>query len=261
MIREWLKELWQYRELFYFFTWRDVKIRYRQTVLGALWAVLQPFFTMIAFSMLFGGIAKMPTDGIPYPIFYFSALLPWLYFSTTLSQAGNSLASNANLITKIYFPRVILPATPVLVGLVDLLIGTLVLVGMMMYYQFAPTWKLALWPVLVVPLAFLTFAFGMLLSALNVKYRDVRYVIPFLIQLLLFATPIIYPASAIPERFQWLISLNPLTGIIEAFRAICVPDHQINWSMLGISTVLTSVLVFVSAVYFSKTEGDFSDIV
>jgi lipopolysaccharide transport system permease protein len=261
MIREWLKELWQYRELFYFFTWRDVKIRYRQTVLGALWAVLQPFFTMVVFSVLFGGIVKMPTDGIPYPIFYFAALLPWLYFSTALSQAGNSLASNANLITKIYFPRVILPATPVLVGLVDLLIGTFVLVGIMMYYQFAPTWKLALWPVLIVPLAFLTFALGTFLSALNVKYRDVKFLVPFLIQLLLFATPIIYPSSAIPDRFQWLISLNPLTGIIEAFRAICVPDRQIDWPTLGISTALTSVLVFVSMVYFSKTEAYFSDIV
>ena len=261
MIHDWLKELWQYRELFYFFTWRDIKIRYRQTVLGALWAVLQPFFTMIVFSVIFGGIAKMPTDGIPYPIFYFAALLPWLYFSTTLSQAGNSLASNANLITKIYFPRVILPATPVLVGLVDLFIGTLVLVGMMMYYQFALTWKLMLWPVLIIPLAFLTFALGMFLSALNVKYRDVKYVIPFLIQVLLFATPIIYPMSAIPERFQWLIALNPLTGIIEAFRAICIPDLQINWGTLGISTALTLVLVLVSMVYFNKTEGSFSDIV
>jgi lipopolysaccharide transport system permease protein len=261
MIREWLKELWQYRELFYFFTWRDIKIRYRQTVLGALWAVLQPFFTMVVFSVIFSGIGKMPTDGIPSPIFYFAALLPWLYFSTTLSQSGNSLASNANLITKIYFPRVILPATPVLAGLVDLFIGTLVLVGMMVYYQFAPTWKLLLWPVLIVPLAFLTFAVGAFLSALNVKYRDVKYVIPFLIQLLLFATPIIYPISAVPERFQWLIALNPLTGIIEAFRAICVPDRLIDWGTLGISTALTLVLVFASMVYFNKIEGSFSDIV
>jgi lipopolysaccharide transport system permease protein len=261
MMREWLKELWQYRELFYFFAWRDVKIRYKQTVLGALWAVLQPFFTMIVFSLLFGEIVKMPTDGIPYPIFYFAALLPWMYFSTALSQAGNSLASNANLITKIYFPRVILPATPVLVGLIDFLIGALVLVGMMMYYQLAPTWKLVLWPALVVPLAFLALALGMFLSALNVKYRDVKYAVPFLVQLLLFATPIIYPTSAIPDRFHWLISLNPLTGIIEAFRAICVPDRQINWSMLGISNVLTLALVFLGTVYFSKTEGYFSDIV
>lgn len=261
MIREWLKELWEYRELFYFFTWRDVKIRYKQTVLGALWAVLQPFFTMIVFSLLFGGIVKMPTDGIPYPIFYFAALLPWMYFSTALSHAGNSLASNANLITKIYFPRVILPATPVLVGLIDFLIGVLVLVGMMIYYQLAPTWKLGLLPVLVIPLAFLALALGMFLSALNVKYRDVKYAIPFLVQLLLFATPIIYPTSAIPDRFQWLLSLNPLTGIIEGFRAICVPDHHVDWSMLGVSSALTLVLLFVSTVYFRKTEGYFSDIV
>jgi homopolymeric O-antigen transport system permease protein len=261
MTPAWLRELWLYRELFYFFAWRDVKIRYKQTILGALWVIIQPFFTMVVFSVLFGGIVKVPVDGIPYPIFYFTALLPWTYFSTALSQSGNSLVGNANLLTKVYFPRIILPATPALVGILDLAIGFLVLLGMMLYYHLLPTWKLALWPVLVLPLGLLAFGLGMLLSALNVKYRDVKYVIPFLIQLLLFATPIIYPTNAIPDRFRWLISLNPLTGLIEAFRVICLPERQLDWCALAISTALTLCLVFVSTIYFSKTEEYFSDIV
>jgi lipopolysaccharide transport system permease protein len=261
MTREWLKEVWHYKELFYFFAWRDVKLRYRQTVLGVVWVVIQPFFTMIVFSILFGGIAKMPADGIPYPIFYYAALLPWTYFSTALSQSGNSLIASANLITKVYFPRIILPVTPALVGLVDFMIGFLVLIGMMVYYRFALSWKLLLWPVLVIPLMFLTFGFGTLLSALNVKYRDIKYAVPFFIQILLFATPIIYPVSAVPDRFQWLIALNPLTGLIEAFRAVCLPGRQINWSSLGISFAVTACLGVVSLIYFNKTEGYFSDIV
>jgi|SRR5579884_756947 len=258
---EWLRELWHYKELFYFFALRDVKLRYRQTVLGALWVVIQPFFTMVVFSLLFGGIVKVPTEGIPYPIFYFAALLPWTYFSTTLSLSGNSLIGNSNLLTKVYFPRIILPVTPALVGLVDFAIGLLVLVGMMIYYQVTPTWKLMLWPVLAIPLMLLAFGFGTLLSALNVKYRDVKIVIPFLLQLLLFGTPIIYPISAVPDRFRWLISLNPLTGLIDAFRTICLPGRPLDWSTLGISLGLTSGLVLISVIYFNKTEEYFSDIV
>jgi lipopolysaccharide transport system permease protein len=261
MKAEWLREIWNYRELFFFFAWRDVKIRYRQTVLGALWAILQPFCTMVIFSILFGGVVKIPVDGIPYPIFYFVGLLPWTYFSVTLAQSGNSLVTNADLITKVYFPRLILPAAPALVGVVDFLLGFVVLLGMMLYYQLMPTWKLLLWPVLLIPLALLAFALGMLLSALNVKYRDIKYVVPFLIQLLLFATPIIYPRSLVPDRYWLPIALNPLTGIIEAFRAVCLPEPQLDWLALGISMLLISCLVCVSAIYFRKTEGYFSDIV
>jgi len=261
MTVESLKELWRYKELFYFFAWRDMKLRYRQTVLGILWVVIQPFFTMVLFSLIFGRIVKMPSDGIPYPIFYYAALLPWTYFSTALSLSGNSLIANANLITKVYFPRIILPATPALAGLIDFGIGFLVLIAMMIYYQLGLTWKLLLWPVLVMPLMFLTFGLGTLLSAMNVKYRDIKYAVPFIVQLLLFATPIIYPASAVPERFRWLISLNPLTGLIEAFRAICLPGRQLDWSSLGMSFGLTACLVVISMIYFNKTEGYFSDIV
>lgn len=261
MTFEWLKELWRYKELFYFFAWRDVKLRYRQTVLGVLWVVIQPFFTMIAFSLLFGGIVKMPSEGIPYPIFYYAALLPWTYFSTTLSLSGNSLIGNANLITKVYFPRIILPVTPALVGLVDFAIGFLLFIGLMVYYQLALSWKLLLWPVLMIPLMLFTSGLGTLLSAMNVKYRDIKYAVPFIIQLLLFATPVIYPASAVPERFRWLISLNPLTGLIEAFRAVCLPERPLDWSALGISLGVTLCLAVISVIYFNKAEGYFSDIV
>lgn len=261
MTSVWLKELWQYKELFYFFAWRDIKLRYRQTAMGILWVVIQPFFTMIVFSLLFGGIVKMPSEGIPYPVFYYAALLPWTYFSTTLSLSGNSLIGNANLITKVYFPRIILPVTPALVGLLDFAIGFLLFIGLMIYYQLDLTWKLLLWPALMIPLMIFSCGFGTLLSAMNVKYRDIKYAVPFLVQLLLFATPVIYPASAVPERFRWLISLNPLTGLIEAFRALCLPDRPLDWSALAISFGLTACLAVISVIYFNKTEGYFSDIV
>src|SRR5262245_26880386 len=216
---EWLRELWRYKELFYFLTWRDIKLRYRQTLLGVLWAVIQPFFTMVVFTLFFGGVVNVPTDGVPYPVFYFTALLPWIYFSATLSQAGNSLVGNAHLLTKVYFPRIILPASSAATTLVDFAIGSFFLVAIMAYFGIRPTWKFILWPLLVLPLSFLSLGIGIFLSALNVKYRDVKYVAGFLIQLLLFATPIIYSATLIPERFRLIVTLNPLTGIIEAFRA------------------------------------------
>jgi len=257
----WLGELWRYRELFYFLAWRDVKIRYRQTVLGVAWAVLQPFLTMLFFVVLFGRIVKVPTDGIPYPLFFYAALLPWTYFSTTLTLCGNSLVSNSMLITKVYFPRVIMPASTAVAGLLDLAIGSIVLVGMLVYYRVTPTWKLLMWPVLVVLLVILAVALGMLLSALNVQYRDVKYAVPFLLQLWLFATPIIYPASMIPERYAWFLSVNPLSGIIENFRAVWSPDRAIDWSSLGVSTGVTVVVFALSALYFSRAEAVFSDII
>jgi lipopolysaccharide transport system permease protein len=257
----WFGELWRYRELFYFLAWRDVKIRYRQTVLGVAWAVLQPFLTMLFFVVLFGRIVKVPTDGIPYPLFFYAALLPWTYFSTTLTLCGNSLVSNSMLITKVYFPRVIMPASTAVAGLLDLAIGSIVLVGMLIYYQVMPTWKLLLWPVLVLLLVVLGVALGMLLSALNVQYRDVKYAVPFLLQLWLFATPIIYPASMIPERYAWFLTVNPLSGLIENFRAVWSPDRAIDWSSLGVSAGVTIVVFALSALYFSRAEAVFSDII
>jgi len=256
-----LSEFWHYRELFFFFVWRDIKIRYKQTTLGALWAILQPFLTMIVFTLLFGKLAKMPSDDIPYPLFSYSALLPWTFFATALSFSGNSLVSNANLIRKVYFPRVALPASATLACLADFVIASVVLLGMMIYYRVSPTWSLLWWPVIMIPLVLLATGVGMILSSLNVKYRDIKYTIPFTIQMWLFLTPVIYPTSIIPEQFRWLIALNPVTGIIEAFRGCLIPGRAIDWQALGISLVLTVIIFVIGIVYFRKTEREFADII
>lgn len=257
----WILELWGYRELVYFLAWRDVKVRYKQTVLGVLWAVLQPFFTMVVFTLLFGQLAKIPTDGIPGPIFYFSALVPWTYLSTTVSNAGMSLVSNSNLLTKIYFPRIILPAAVALSNLVDFFIGSALFIGFMVYYEIPLGWSLFLWPSLVILLVLLSLSLGVFLAALNVKYRDFRYAIPFAIQLLLFATPIIYPVSMVPEKFRWLVALNPLSGLIEAFRYALVPSRAIDWELLWLSMGITAVLFVAGVAYFKRAEKVFADIV
>lgn len=256
-----IRELWTYRELTYFLAWRDVKVRYKQTVLGVLWAVIQPFFTMVVFVLLFGQLAKIPTDGIPGPIFYFSALVPWTYFSGTMSSAGMSLVANSGLLSKIYFPRIILPASVALSNLVDFFIGSVLFIGFMFYYDVPLGWNLLLWPALVVLMVLLSLSLGLFLAALNVKYRDIRYAIPFAIQLLLFGTPIIYPASMIPEKFQWLLVLNPLSGLIEAFRYSLVPSRAIDWSLLWFSIGFTVALFVVGVAYFKRAEKAFADIV
>jgi lipopolysaccharide transport system permease protein len=254
-------ELWRYRELFYFLAWRDVKIRYKQTVLGVAWAVLQPFMTMVVFTLLFGKLGNMPSDGIPYPLFYFAALLPWTYFAATLSNSGNSLVMNANLLTKVYFPRVILPTSAAFSGLVDFAVGAVLLAGIMGYYQVVPGWRLLLWPPLIVLLFILALGVSMILAALNVRYRDVKYTLPFLVQLWLFVTPVIYPISIIPERYRPFVALNPLSGVIDAFRASLVPTKQIDWPSLWISSVVTLAIFAIAVVYFRKVERTFADTV
>jgi lipopolysaccharide transport system permease protein len=256
-----IRELWEYRELFYFLAWRDVKVRYKQTALGIVWAIAQPFLTMVIFTVVFGQIANISSEGLPRPVFYFSALLPWIYFSSTLSSAGMSLVSNSGLLTKIYFPRIILPAAAALVPLVDFLIGSAFLAGFIAYYDIPVGWNLVLWPVLVVPLALLAFGLGSFLAALNVKYRDVKHAIPFGIQILLFMTPIIYPSSSLPEQFRWLLALNPLTGLIEAFRYALVPTYTVHWGLLGLSLVVTALAVVFGVAYFKRTEKAFADII
>jgi lipopolysaccharide transport system permease protein len=256
-----MRELWDYRELFYFLAWRDIKVRYKQTVLGVLWAIIQPFFTMAIFTVVFGQIANISSEGVPRPVFYFSALLPWIYFSSTLTNAGMSLVSNSGLLTKIYFPRIILPAAAALVPLVDFLIGSVFLIGFIVYYDIPIGWNLLLWLILVVPLALLAFGLGAFLAALNVKYRDIKYAIPFGIQLLLFMTPIIYPSSVFPERFQWLLALNPLSGLIEAFRYAVVPTYSVQWDVLGLSLAVTTALLILGLRYFKRTEKAFADII
>jgi len=255
-----MKSLWAYRELLYFLTWRDVKVRYKQTVLGVTWAVIQPLFTMITFSIFFGKLAGLPSDGIPYPLFAYAALMPWTFFSNALTSSGNSLVGSAHLITKVYFPRMIIPAAAVAAGLIDLMIAFGILIVLMVYYGVGMTWNLLMAPALVAMTALLAVAVGMGMSALNVKYRDIRYALPFAIQLLMFVTPIIYPVGIVPERFRWALSLNPLTGIIEGYRAAFF-GRPFDWPPLVISAAITFALLFYAACHFKRVERTLADIV
>jgi lipopolysaccharide transport system permease protein len=256
-----LREIWNYRELLYFLTKRDIKVRYKQTVLGGLWAIIQPVFTMVVFTLFFGRLAKMPSDGIPYPVFVYAGLLPWTYFANALSASGNSLVGSANLITKVYFPRLIIPASASLAGLIDFFIAMLVLGAMMIYYQFLPGFGILLFPFLVGLTFLCSVGVGLWLSALNVQYRDIRYVIPFLIQLWMFVSPVIYPVSMVPKKYQWLLAMNPMSGVIEAYRASLLGHMSVNWSMLGLSTAII-IIVFLSGLYyFRRMEKTFADVI
>ena len=257
---EWLAEIWRVREILYSLALRDVKVRYKQAALGAAWAILQPLFTMITFTFFFGRIARIPSEGIPYPLFSYSALILWTYFSVTLAQSGNSLIANASLITKIYFPRAALPAAAALGGLFDLGISSVLLVAMMIYYHVTPHWTLLLTPIIVGQTVLLVLGVGMLLAAVNVRYRDVKYTIPFLTQLGMFVTPIIYPVSFLPHRFQGWLALNPMTGVIEGFRA-CLFGRPIPWELLGCSWIVTLLVLLIGALHFRSSERVFADIV
>ena len=259
-MREWLLEIWRAREILYFLAWRDVKIRYKQAALGVAWAVLQPLFTMITFTFFFGRLAHIPSEGIPYPLFSYSALVLWTYFAVTLAQVGNSLVANSSLITKIYFPRAALPAAAALGGLLDLVVSSLFLVGMMIHYHVTPHWTILLTPLFVGQTVLLVLGVGMLLAATNVRYRDVKYTIPFLTQLGLFVTPIIYPVSFLPHRLQVWLALNPMAGAVEGLRA-CLFGGAIDWTLLGYSWTLTLLLLLAGALHFRSTERVFADIV
>lgn len=255
-----LRDLWAYRELIYFLTWRDVKVRYKQTLLGAAWAILQPLLTMIIFTLLFGRLAGIKSDGVPYPIFAYSGLLIWTFFANSVTNSGNSLVGSANLITKIYFPRMIIPGAAVAAGLVDLGLASLVLVVLMLYYQVPIGGGILMIPPLLFLTTLLALGVGMWLSALNVKYRDVRHAIPFLIQLWMFASPVIYPASILPARWRWVLELNPLTGIIENFR-VALFGGRFGWTSLSVSTAVTLIILVWSAYSFRRVEKTFADIV
>jgi lipopolysaccharide transport system permease protein len=255
------RELWNYRELLYFLTKRDIKVRYKQTVLGGLWAVIQPAFTMLVFTLFFGRLAKMPSDGIPYPIFVYAGLLPWTYFANAVSASGNSLVGSANLITKVYFPRLIVPASAALAGLLDFFVALFVLAVLMIYYQFLPGVGILLFPFLVALTFLCAVAVGLWLSALNVQYRDIRYAIPFLIQIWMFVSPVIYPVSLVKERYQWLLAINPMGGVINAYRA-CLLGHQpIDWGLLALSSAVILSIFFAGLYYFRRMERAFADIV
>ena len=256
-----LKEVWKYRELFYFLTKRDIKVRYKQTVLGGLWAIIQPVFAMIVFTLFFGRLAKLPSDGIPYPIFVYAGLLPWTYFANALSASGNSLVGNANLITKVYFPRLIIPASSSLSGLLDFFLAMIVLGVLMIYYQFLPGIGILLFPVLVALTFMCAVGVGLWLSALNVEYRDIRYAIPFIIQLWMFVSPVIYPVSIVKEKYQWLLALNPMGGVIKAYRTSLLGHMPIDWFLLSVSSIIITFLFLSGLYYFRRIEKNFADVV
>jgi len=254
-----VRELWDYRDLFYFLTWRDIKIRYRQTALGAVWAVLQPLLATGVFTALFGRVARMPSDGIPYALFAFSALIPWTFFSTSLNTAANSLVGNAQLIRKVYFPRMALPGAAILACTMDFGISSVVLLLMMAYYHMSLSWRFFFWPLLLIQLIALTTGISLVLSAINVRYRDVKQALPFTIQILLFLTPVIYPISIIPQRYRMLVSLNPLTGIIETMRSTLLTNRTVDWSLVGTSLILTLAILAAGTIYFRRVERAFAD--
>jgi lipopolysaccharide transport system permease protein len=256
------RELWRYRELLYFLTWRDVKIRYKQTVLGAAWAILQPFMTMVVFSLFFGRLAGLDhrTGGVPYPIYVYAGLLPWTFFANSISNSGNSLISSSNLITKVYFPRLVVPLAAVGAGLVDLAISFAVLLGMMIHYGTPLSGQLLLVPLFLVGTLMVATGVGTLLSALTVAYRDFRYVVPFMVQLWMFVTPVIYPSSIIPAKWRWLLCMNPMAGLIDGFRSAFLV-RPMDWPHIGISFAISLFLFLAGTSYFRRTECRIADII
>lgn len=255
-----LRELWKYRELLYFLAWRDVKVRYKQTVLGAAWAIIQPFFTMIVFSLFFGYLAKVPSDDIPYPIFSYAALVPWEYFSRSLSQASNSLVGSSNLIRKVYFPRLIIPISSILGGLVDFAIAFIVLLGMMFFFGMRPTIGILLLPFFILLSMIAALGVGTWLAAFNVTYRDIRYVLPFITRFWMFATPVAYSSSLLDEPWRTLYGLNPMVGVVEGFRWALLETSPPR-PMILISALVSIMLLISGIYYFRRMEKTFADVI
>jgi lipopolysaccharide transport system permease protein len=259
-----LRELWRYRELVYFLVWRDVKVRYKQTLLGALWAILQPFLTMVVFTVFFGRFIGVPTDGSPYPVFSYAALLPWQLLEAGVSKAGTSLVAGRNLVTKVYFPRIAIPMAPILAGLVDFALAAVVFLGMYVYYQVRPSWELLALPFFLLVTVMTTVGVSLWLAALNVSYRDVAFVIPFLVRVWFFVTPVTYPVSVVPEAYQALYWMNPMVGVVEGFRwslYAAAEGTVFPWTLMAISTGVALVLVVTGTAYFRRMERTFADLV
>lgn len=253
-------EIWTYRELLYFLTWRDVKVRYKQTALGATWAILQPLFMMVIFTIFFGRLAGVATNGIPYPVFALAALVPWTFFANSVTASANSLVGSANLITKVYFPRLIVPTAAMLAALIDFFLSFVLLAVLMVFYRVVPTTQILLLPVLILLTGAFALAVGIWMSALNVKYRDVRFALPFLIQLWLFVSSVIVPSSAVPQKWRWLLWFNPMSGIIEGYRAALF-GVPFDWTSLGIASILTILALLYATFSFSRVERSFADII
>jgi lipopolysaccharide transport system permease protein len=256
-----LKELWEFRELFYFLAWRDIKVRYKQTALGASWAILQPLLSMLIFTLIFGILAKIPSDGLPYPLFAYSALLPWQLFVYALTQSSNSLIENARLISKVYFPRLVVPLASVVAGVVDFFIAFSILILLMFYYGVVPTWGVLALPFFLILALGAAMSVGLWMSALNVKYRDVRYTVPFLAQAWMFATPIVYPSSMIPEAWRWLYGLNPMAGVVEGFRWALLGTEILHLPLILVSATVVVIGLVGGLYYFKRMEKMFADLV
>lgn len=257
-----LKELWAYRELFYFLAWRDILVRYKQTIIGIAWALIRPLLTMIVFTIIFGKIAKLPSGGAPYPIMVFAAMLPWQFFATSFAESGNSLIANANMISKVYFPRLVMPVSAVIVSFVDFLISFVILLILMLWYGFVPEVRIVMLPLFVLIAFAASMAGGLWIAALNVRYRDFRYIIPFIVQFGLYISPVGFTSSIVPEKWRLLYSLNPMVGVIDGFRwAILGGDYQLYWPGFLLSLTLVGIILATGIVYFRKTEKTFADVI
>jgi len=260
--RHYWMDLWRYRELFYILAWRDIAVQYKQTIMGVLWAVLRPLLTMMIFVVVFGKIAKLPSEGVPYPIFVFAAMLPWTFFATAFSSAGNSLVGNASLISKVYFPRLIIPAASIIVSAVDFLISFTILIALMFWYSYFPTWHILTLPLFLLLGFFAAFGSGLFIASLNVKYRDFKFIIPFVVQLGLYISPVAFSTTLVPEKYQLLYYMNPMVAVIDGFRwAITGGKTAFNSTELIVSITVVSLLCVFGAIYFRKTEKTFADVI
>ena len=261
-IRHYWSDLWHYRELFYFLAWRDLLVRYKQTAIGILWSILRPFLTMVVFTIVFSKLIKLPSDNVPYPVLVYAALLPWQFFANTLAESSTSLIDNQNLLTKVYFPRIIVPASSIIVGLVDFLISLVILAGLMAWYGFTPDWRIVLLPLFLLQALVFAFGCGLWISALNVQYRDFRYVVPFMIQFGLYISPVGFSSSIVPEEWRMLYSLNPMAGVIEGFRwAITGRTAIIYWPGYWLSVLLVFLICISGFWYFRRMERSFADVI
>lgn len=256
------KDLWRYRELFFFLAWRDVLVRYKQTVIGIAWSVIRPLLTMIVFTIIFGKLAKLPSGNVPYPILVFAAMLPWQFFANGLSDSSGSLIANANMLTKVYFPRLVVPASTVIVSLIDFFISFVILIALMICYRFTPSWYIIALPLFLLSAFMVSFGSGLVLATLNVKYRDFRYIVPFILQFGLYISPVGFSSSIIPEKWRLLYSLNPMVGVIDGFRwAILGGNEQLYWPGFIVSLLVTAFLLLMGLRYFRKTERVFADFI
>lgn len=254
-------ELWAYRELLGFLVWRDIKVRYKQTVLGGTWAILQPFTAMVIFSVIFGGFANIPSEGLPYPLFAYAGLLPWTYFASCLNRSSGSIVGSTSLVTKVYFPRLVVPLATVITPVIDFLLSFTVLIGMMAWYGVIPSWHVLALPLFLLLALMTALGIGLWFAALNVRYRDVMYTIPFLAQIWMYASPVVYPVSIVPDRWQWILGLNPMTGVIEGFRWALLGQQAPSAAVLAASALAGALLLATGIAYFRKGERDFADVI